>query len=78
MVYKYGIQKGGRGGVVYCAIIVQSYCTRVGNAGGRGEWKDGRFVHSSLEVNEYIVKAKPLHDISITNIVGCMAYKRGV
>jgi len=25
------------GGVVYCPIIVQQYCTRVGNAGGRGE-----------------------------------------
>jgi len=24
-------------GVIYCAIIVQSYSTRVGNAGGRGE-----------------------------------------
>jgi len=23
--------------VVYCPIIVQSYCTRVGNSGGRGE-----------------------------------------
>ena len=24
-------------GVIYCPIIVQLYCTRVGNAGGRGE-----------------------------------------
>jgi len=32
IVYK---RKVGRG-VVYCPIIVQWYCTRVGNAGGRG------------------------------------------
>jgi len=35
-------------------------------------------VHSSLEVNEYLVKAKRLHDIAIPNIVWCMAYNRGV
>jgi len=45
-------------GVVYCPIIVPSYCTREGDAGGRGGCKDGGFVHSSLEVNEYLVKAK--------------------
>jgi len=33
----YGIPKGGRGGVVYCPIAVQSYCNRVGNAGGPEE-----------------------------------------
>jgi len=31
----YGIQKGGRGGVVYCAIDVHEYCNSVGNANGR-------------------------------------------
>jgi len=46
-------------GVLYCPIIVQSYCTRVGNAGGRGEWKVGWLVHNNLDVNEYLVKAKP-------------------
>jgi len=25
------------GGVVYCPIVVQQYCTRVGNVGGRRE-----------------------------------------
>jgi len=25
--------------------------------GGRGGWKDGCYVHNSLEVNEYLVKA---------------------
>jgi len=29
------------GGVVYCPTAVQWYCTRVGNAGGRGEETDG-------------------------------------
>jgi len=46
-------------GIVYCPIIVQSYCSRVGNAGRRREWKDGWFVLYSLEVNEYLVKANP-------------------
>ena len=27
---------GGGEGVVYCAIVVQSYCNSVGNAGGLG------------------------------------------
>jgi len=31
---KYKLEFGG--GVVYCPITVQSYCTRVGNAGKRG------------------------------------------
>jgi len=33
----YGVwhTKGGSGGVVCCAIYVQYYCNRVGNAGGR-------------------------------------------
>jgi len=45
-------------GIVYCPMIVQSYCIGVGNAGGRGEWKHGRFMHNNLDVNEYLVKAK--------------------
>jgi len=36
----YSVQKGGRGGVVYCAIVVQSYCNSAANAGGRGQEKD--------------------------------------
>jgi len=58
-------QTGGRkGSRAYCPRIVQWYCTRVGNAGGRGECKlfnaseDGGFEHNSLEVNEYLAKAK--------------------
>jgi len=35
-------------GVLCCVIIMQEYCTRVGHAGGRGEWKDGWFVHNRL------------------------------
>jgi len=31
-----GIRRESRGGVVYCANVVQSYCNRVSNAGGRG------------------------------------------
>jgi len=45
------------GEVVYCPIVVQWYCTRVGTAGRRGRWKDARFVHKSLEVKQYLVKA---------------------
>jgi len=30
----------------------------VGNAGGRGQDRDALFVHSSLNVNEDLVKAK--------------------
>jgi len=32
MAYKQEVRKG----VIYCAIVVQSYCNRVSNAGGRG------------------------------------------
>ena len=39
---------------------MQKYCTRVGNAGGRGECKDDRFIHKSLDVKEYLVKVKGL------------------
>jgi len=46
MAYK----KEGRGGVVYCAIDVQSYCNSAGNAGGRGNTnKDDCFMHKSLK-----------------------------
>jgi len=33
----YGLLKGGRGGVVYCAMVVQWYCHRVGFAVGGGQ-----------------------------------------
>ena len=32
----YGIQTEGRGRVMCCAIVLQSYYDRIGNAGGRG------------------------------------------
>jgi len=32
----YGMKTGGRRGVEYCAIVLQYYCNRVGNAGGGG------------------------------------------
>jgi len=32
----YGIKRRGRWGGVYCAMVVQSYCNRVGFAGGGG------------------------------------------
>jgi len=54
----YGIHKGEVEGVAY---IAQKSCNTiaivVGNAGGRGEYRDDLFVHKSLDVNEYLVKA---------------------
>jgi len=47
----YGKQRGCREGALYCP------CNSVVNAGGRGVHKDVRFVHKSLEVNEYLAKA---------------------
>jgi len=32
----YGINRGSRGGVIYCARVAQSYCRSVGDANGRG------------------------------------------
>jgi len=32
----YGIYKGGRAGVVYCAVVVQKYCNRVSKVDGGG------------------------------------------
>jgi len=65
MAYK---QEVGRG-AIYCAIVVQWYCTRVGNAGGRGGANDGWFVHKRLEVNEYLVNAKGEPGLSRTTTV---------
>jgi len=53
----YGIYKGGREGVLYCSIDVKQYCNSVADAVGRVGPKDVRFVHNSLDVNEYLVKA---------------------
>jgi len=46
------------GGGVYCPIVVHQSCTRVGNADGEGQSKDDSLLHTSFEVNEYLVKAK--------------------
>jgi len=54
MAYKSGVG----GGVVCCAMDVQRYCNSAGNAGGRGQWTDDRIVHKSIEVKQYLVKAK--------------------
>jgi len=37
---------------VYCITVVSA-----ANAGGRGQEKDDSLVHTSFEVNEYLVKA---------------------
>ena len=42
----YGIRKGGRGGGRICAIVVHSYCNRVGNAGRGGNI---RMINSCTE-----------------------------
>jgi len=33
----YGINRGVGGGSVYCAMVVQKCCNRIGLAGGRGQ-----------------------------------------
>jgi len=55
----YSTQKGGWEEIVYCAIVVQYYCNRVGNADGEGQENEDSLVHKSFEVNEYFVKANP-------------------
>jgi len=37
---------------------MNQYCNSVADADGRVGAKDARFVHNSLDVNEYLVKAK--------------------
>jgi len=55
----YSMQTGGwKGSRTLSNNHALVLCTSVGNAGGRGDGKDGCFVHDSLEVNEYLVKAK--------------------
>jgi len=49
------------GGFVYCPTAVQEYGNSGSNAGGPKEWKDDRFVHIRLEVKQYLVKAKWIH-----------------
>jgi len=53
----YSTHEGGWQGIVYCAIVVQYYCSSVGNAGGEGQEKEDSLVHKSFEVNEYLVRA---------------------
>jgi len=59
----YSVQKGGRLGVVYCALVVQSYCNTVSNANGGGNTRIIRIIDKLVQesfgrVNEYLVKAK--------------------
>jgi len=57
----YSIQTGGRKGILILSndralVLLQGgQCRWAGGGGG-----DGLFVHDSLEVNEYLVKAKSL------------------
>jgi len=60
----YGIQKGGRGGVVYCALDIHQHCNSVGNADGRG---NKRMIGS--EAKQYLVKAN-VHLVSRPDIDG--------
>jgi len=56
----YGIHTGGRrGGRILHNSRAIGCCTRVGNADGEGQQKEDSLVHTSFEVNEYLVKAKP-------------------
>jgi len=53
----YGIQKGGRGGVVYCPIVVECIVTVWAiQVGGRNERTIDSYTNDS-NVNESIVKA---------------------
>jgi len=54
----YCIHKGGRVGVVYCALVVQLYCNSVSNAdGGGGQYKDEWIVQESFGANDHLVNA---------------------
>jgi len=50
---------------------LQSYCNRVGFAGGGGQYKDDRLPHYSFEVKQYLVKAKPgrPHRLGVSTVV---------
>jgi len=61
----YSTRNGGWEGIVYCAIVVQWYCSSVGNADGKGQDNEESLVHKSFEVNEYLVKAKALINVYI-------------
>ena len=55
----YGMTTGGRKGVEYRAVVLHSYCNRVGNA--RGGACNKRMIDSctkSLDMKESLVKAK--------------------
>jgi len=54
----YTIQEKGWGRCVHRTVVVQYDCNSVGLTGGRGSTMV-RLVHDSVEVNEYLVKAKP-------------------
>jgi len=74
----YGSKPGGRRGVEYCAIVLQSYCNRVGNAGGERALK-GRLIRARrVTLNPVVIAFWPLQDIAKTNCVWCTAYKRVV
>jgi len=92
-LYGVGRENGGSEG---CRILRKSIAVVLqpcGRCRWEGQLKGDWFVHKSLELKEYLVKAKlgiacgvptrrwprgwPLHDITITYSVWCMAYARG-
>jgi len=50
----YGLVKGGRGGVVHCAVVVHLFCNRVGFAGGRGSKRMMDFHNKALNSNNIL------------------------
>jgi len=45
----YGIYKGSRVGVVYCAVVVQEYCNRVSKVDGGGSIRMIALCRNALE-----------------------------
>jgi len=76
----YTALKGGRGETINCAIV----CAMKGGSGvpkhrvGAQRIVLIRAQEPRNKTISCIGQAWPLHDIGITNIVWCMAYKRGV
>ena len=71
------IQKGGWGGVVYCAIVVRQFCNIVDSAGGGGQYKDDGLVHKSLEKStDTAVRLNQPHAVSHNRCGLCVPRRR--
>jgi len=57
----YDVKTGGRKRVEYCATVLEWYCNRVGDAGGRGNKRMIDSCKKSIKVKECLVKAKLVH-----------------